>query len=379
MLSVIIPVYNVAPYLQKCLDSVLIQRCNEMEIILVDDGSTDRSGSICDDYVARDSRVRVIHQSNAGSGEARNMCISVARGEYLTFLDSDDWWGLDYVPAMLSAMEDADIAVCDLVFVDTDEYGKKSERISAIRLPEGRAVMVSDDLDIINKARTYLCGKIFKAELFRRSGLRQETMAINDLQLVCPLVAMSDKIRRVAKPLYYYLRGRDGNTVTSFKAMFSFADALASLRRNFDNMGLSNKYAQPLRKLYYSQVRFALQKGRKLAVDADKQFEYNKLQQLMCGLLDAYWPEHPHIIEHTFACADERILKGLQNLVISEEQIVSGSDADYYICAENENIDSSCRTVITVNLSSVLEDEALYWDIADQILFALPGGGTQDV
>lgn len=379
MLSVIIPVYNVAPYLHKCLDSVLIQRCDAMEIILVDDGSTDQSGAICDSYAARDSRVRVIHQNNAGSGEARNAGIKAAKGECLTFLDSDDWWGQNYVSAMLSAMDEADIAVCDLVFVDTDEYGKINERISAIRLPEGRAVKVSDDPDIINKARTYLCGKIFKAELFQRSGLRQETMAINDLQLVCPLVAMSSKVRRVAKPLYYYLRGRDGNTVTSFKAMFSFADALASLRRNFDDLGLAGKFAQPLRKLYYSQVRFALQKGRKLAVDADKQLEYHELQKQMCRLMDAYWPEHPHILGHTFTCADERILKGLQNLVIGEEQIVSVLDADYYIRTANETIGSSCQTVITVNISSVLKGEALYWDIADQILFALPGGRAEDV
>lgn len=379
MLSVIIPVYNVAPYLHKCLDSVLIQRCDDMEIILVDDGSTDQSGAICDSYATRDSRVRVMHQHNAGSGEARNAGISAAKGEYLTFLDSDDWWGPDYVPAMLSAMEDADIAVCDMMFVDTDEHGQISETISAIRLPEGRAVKVFDDPDIINKARTYLCGKIFKAELFHRSGLRQETMAINDLQLVCPLVAMSGKVRRVATPLYYYLRGRDGNTVTSFKAMFSFCDALASLRRNFGNLGLVSKFAQPLRKMYYSQVRFALQKGRKLAVDADKQLEYQELQKQMCRLLDAYWPEHPHILRHTFACADERVLKGLQNLVISEEQIVSGSDADYYICAANENSGISCQKVITVNINPFLKDETLYWDIADQILFALPGGGAEDV
>ena len=121
LISVVIPIYNVAPYLHKCLDSVLVQRCDEMEIILIDDGSTDQSGVICDDYAIRDSRVRVIHQQNAGSGEARNAGIKAAQGEYLTFLDSDDWWGPDYVPAMLSAMDDADIAVCDLVFVDTDE------------------------------------------------------------------------------------------------------------------------------------------------------------------------------------------------------------------------------------------------------------------
>ena len=90
-ISVIIPVYNVADYLPQCLDSVLGQDHEDLEVIVVDDGSTDSSGAICDQYAAKDSRVRVIHQANAGAAAAKNAALRVATGEYLSFVDSDDY------------------------------------------------------------------------------------------------------------------------------------------------------------------------------------------------------------------------------------------------------------------------------------------------
>ena len=90
--SVIIPVYNVASYLTECLDSVLSQSYRNFEVILVDDGSTDSGGSICDEYAQKDRRIHVIHQNNSGLSAARNVGIALAVGDYILFLDSDDYW-----------------------------------------------------------------------------------------------------------------------------------------------------------------------------------------------------------------------------------------------------------------------------------------------
>lgn len=91
-ISFIIPVYNAEAYLRKCLDSILNQSFKEIEVILVNDGSTDSSPSICDDYVNKDSRVRVLHQQNGGQSDARNKGVSISTGEYIVFVDSDDFW-----------------------------------------------------------------------------------------------------------------------------------------------------------------------------------------------------------------------------------------------------------------------------------------------
>ena len=90
LISVIIPVYNVEKYLHRCLDSVIEQTYKNLEVILIDDGSTDHSGEICDDYAAKDVRIHVIHQENQGVSAARNKGLDNVKGEYITFVDSDD-------------------------------------------------------------------------------------------------------------------------------------------------------------------------------------------------------------------------------------------------------------------------------------------------
>ena len=91
LVSVIVPVYNVAPYLEQCLDSIVNQTYRNLEIILVDDGSTDESGAICDRYAEQDSRIQVVHKENGGQSSARNVALDMMTGEWVLFVDSDDW------------------------------------------------------------------------------------------------------------------------------------------------------------------------------------------------------------------------------------------------------------------------------------------------
>lgn len=102
--SVIIPVYNTVSYIQECVGSVLCQSYNNLDIILVDDGSTDGSEILCDDYIAKDERVRVIHQKNEGASMARNSGLNVAKGDYIMFVDSDDWIDKDMIENLLNAI-----------------------------------------------------------------------------------------------------------------------------------------------------------------------------------------------------------------------------------------------------------------------------------
>jgi len=119
LISVIIPVYNVEQFLRECIDSVLQQNYRLLEVILVNDGSTDQSGRICDDYADCDARVKVIHKANGGLSSARNAGMAVATGEYIYFLDSDDW----IIPNALEKLkEKADTEAADFVFFDADSF-----------------------------------------------------------------------------------------------------------------------------------------------------------------------------------------------------------------------------------------------------------------
>ena len=100
MISVIVPIYNNEKYLAKCIDSILVQEYRDFELILIDDGSRDGSGSICDQYAIQDERIVVIHQKNKGVSVARNKGLSIARGNYVTFIDSDDWVMPEYLSVL---------------------------------------------------------------------------------------------------------------------------------------------------------------------------------------------------------------------------------------------------------------------------------------
>ena len=110
-ISIIVPVYNVEKYLRRCLDSIVAQTFNDWECILIDDGSPDNSGAICDEYAEKDSCFRVIHQKNAGVSAARNAGLDVARGEWISFVDSDDWCTLDMLESLLHSAEENDAEV----------------------------------------------------------------------------------------------------------------------------------------------------------------------------------------------------------------------------------------------------------------------------
>ena len=122
MISVLVPVYNVEKYLCRCLDSILAQTFTDYEILLVDDGSTDHSGGICDAYAAEHACIRVIHQKNGGVSKARNVLLSAARGEYLTFVDSDDALEPGYLETLLHDLEEigADLAICSWSEISSD-------------------------------------------------------------------------------------------------------------------------------------------------------------------------------------------------------------------------------------------------------------------
>lgn len=117
MISVIIPIYKVEAYLKRCIDSVLTQSYTDMEIILVDDESPDNCPAICEEYAKQDSRIRVIHKKNGGLSDARNAGLDIAKGDYISFVDSDDWVAPDFLESMYGALirNNADISICGMV------------------------------------------------------------------------------------------------------------------------------------------------------------------------------------------------------------------------------------------------------------------------
>lgn len=129
-LSVIVPVYNTEKYLRECIDSILAQTFSDFELILVDDGSPDGSGAICDEYADKDPRIQVIHQENGGVTSARKAAMRIAHGEWISFVDSDDWIHPNMFERMIAKASEtsADMVICDVSL----EYGEKTERLPTL-------------------------------------------------------------------------------------------------------------------------------------------------------------------------------------------------------------------------------------------------------
>ena len=211
-ISVIVPVYNVEPYLHRCVDSILAQTFTGFELILVDDGSPDNCGQICDEYAEKDSRVRVIHQENGGLSAARNAGINWAfansDSEWLSFIDSDDWVHPQYLELMLSAaiQNSASICVCEIEkCAEQDITRYRTCRGSSYALPS-EELYLRYTQSIFNVS---VCGKLFSKDCFLETrfpvGKLWEDLATTyKLILSVPICAV------VAEALYFYYINQNG-------------------------------------------------------------------------------------------------------------------------------------------------------------------------
>lgn len=167
--SVVVPVYNVKDYVEKCAASVLGQTERDLELLLIDDGSADGSGPLCDQIAALDPRARVIHQENQGLGGARNTGIAAARGDWIMFSDSDDWLEPETLEKALAAGEGTGAGLVCFAFRSVDEAGRE---LAVFRedLPENVLLDPRERRDLLLMAPS-ACNKLYKTELFRRAGV----------------------------------------------------------------------------------------------------------------------------------------------------------------------------------------------------------------
>lgn len=196
--SIIVPCYKVEKYLHTCIESVLNQSYADWELILVDDGSPDRSGEICDEFSKIDNRICVIHKQNGGLSDARNAGLNVMTGDYVTFLDSDDFWHHDYLKVLMTFIlsRGAEIAQCNFVRGIETHYPQINIQATVLQY---------DNHTIFTKqaAKIIMCGKIYKASLF--DNIRMPVGKIHeDDWTTWKLYYKAKTIVVTSQPLYYY-------------------------------------------------------------------------------------------------------------------------------------------------------------------------------
>lgn len=239
LLSVIIPVYNVEKYLKRCVDSVLNQKYRNLQIILVDDGSTDSSGKICDEFLIKDDRINVIHKDNGGLSSARNIGLDNAKGELITFLDSDDYVDASMYNELIEILEknSCDIAACAVQEVD-EEYKIQTRKTFDNSLSFLTREEVIEDLYKQEKVRFEVWNKVYTKEVLEdvRFIKGQIYEDVNFDRLVF------QKIKKYAflnKPLHFYLTKRPGNTNSRFsEKKLNIFHELDKFIKDIETMGL---------------------------------------------------------------------------------------------------------------------------------------------
>ncbi len=226
LVSVIVPLYNVAPYLPACLDGLLAQTHRSLEVVLVDDGSTDGSGAICDAYAARDGRVRVLHQHNAGVAAARNAGLDQARGAYISFVDSDDVVSPRFIETLLGA--GADIAQCGFV-TELEGLACTEGTASAPAFERMSSRDASRALQLDGTGTWgVLWNKLYRASLFE--GLRfPEGRQHEDEFVVWRTLWAAGGVAVTPEPLYFY-RQRQGSIMAAGLTQKSL-DALVAIEQ----------------------------------------------------------------------------------------------------------------------------------------------------
>lgn len=249
--SVILPVYNVSAYLRQCMDSVVNQTLRDIEIICVDDGSTDDSVDILKEYAQKDSRVKVIEQANAGAGAARNTGLGIAKGEYLSFLDSDDFFEPDMLEKAWSKAKEGD---ADFVVFRSDQYREDLDKFVQVgwtlrekQLPPYRPIYFRNITGNVFKVFVgWAWDKLYKREFVERRRLKfQEIRTSNDMLFVFSAVAFADRIEIVDEVLAHQRRNNPNSlSNTREKSWQCFHEALAALKKALKDNGNFWEYEQ---------------------------------------------------------------------------------------------------------------------------------------
>lgn len=204
LISIIVPVYQVAPYLERCLQSLVQQDYQPLEIILIDDGSTDGSGEICDQWATQNPSIKVVHQENQGQAQARNRGTTLAQGEWISFVDADDYLATNAISLLWEAADssEADLAIGNFYFVSED--GKKSVLAAPLQDKLRSGLEATEDLLYQRNIETSPCGRLYRKSL-TEGILFPEGKIYEDLATVYRYSLRATRVVYCSEPVYHYV------------------------------------------------------------------------------------------------------------------------------------------------------------------------------
>ncbi|NRT73705.1 glycosyltransferase [Clostridium beijerinckii] len=296
MVSVIIPVYNVKSYIDKCMETIMNQTFKEMEIILINDGSTDGSDKKCIEWSKKDNRIVYVSKKNEGLGPTRNLGIKMAKYDYVVFVDSDDWLELNAIEKLYREITKcgADIAYMDFYFSRYNKNNELEEKRFRRPFKIDGAVNVDQMPELICDLDARMWSKMFKRSLFIDNNIEMPAHPYEDFPIMPLLVIYAKSVCQVKEPLYHYYYERPNNLIGEFKNKIFISNGLNELCDSFIKRNLFNKYRKQLERYCMDMTRFAVNSAS--LVDISKNELDNYLSKFY-GFIEKYFPETLSMIE----------------------------------------------------------------------------------
>ena len=248
-ISIIVPVYNVEGYLPACLESILAQTFSDFEVILINDGSTDRSAKICREFAQKDERICLVTQENKGQALARNLGLDYAQGEYITFIDADDRVAPHYLAALYEAAlaQDAEVVVGEYY-----RYEEEGNQLFYHTFEKDKRVEVFENNDFLSKFSQVLLtpvwGKLFKADLFKYVRF-PDLSAHEDNFVIQKLYLLANRVAYVVDNLYCY-QTRLGSVVRTEKSLQKIRDYVTALEEQYFDLMLAQQDLTAVKEMY---------------------------------------------------------------------------------------------------------------------------------
>ena len=252
-ISIIVPVYNIEKYLNKSIMSMLAQTFINIEVILVDDGATDNSGAICDKFAGIDKRVKVIHQKNSGAGQARNNGLKAAKGNYIGFVDGDDYIEANMYEILYKNIKeyDDDIVMCQVNSVNTKGVIKKTPYNNNMKVNTGKEAIKN----YLVNGRWACWDKLYKREVFGDVKFLEGRTCGEDHIVIVPILYKSNKLRVIDEYLYNYLIRDDSTTNNSFSIRnFDEVYVWEQVLKQIESLGDIDLKKSMIKKLYMTYI-----------------------------------------------------------------------------------------------------------------------------
>ncbi|MDR1687128.1 MAG: glycosyltransferase [Clostridiales bacterium] len=322
LVTIVIPIYNVEKYLRHCIGSVIGQTYTNIEVILLNDGSTDGSEKICLEYANLDKRIKYYFHENRGLGLTRNRGIELSTGEYITFLDSDDWFDLNFAEEVLKDMTEAnaEIGLCDIRYTDETRGNTHTVKLRFLK----NIVSFQEDKSVVNKCRLFAWGKIFKKSLFTDFGIEFPNFAYEDI--CTPLLTIrAEKISYTPKALINYVENRVDSLSNASKNILDLGKGLKWLKERLQNDNLYSDFKIEYKKIALAQLRFAARRFGHLQDE-----KTHRDLQTLAGIVEELLPQLNGLTGRKYYVPDDSpILKlALDRCLPYENQIVNKPGAD---------------------------------------------------